>query len=284
MLRTISFLSTLLASGAVLSESRNPILDETWSFTVGGYNLDADATVSTQSSVFNQRKFEIDLDDLGLETDVSTFWIDAKWKPFERWSFLLEYFSYSENASRNSQLNDNYEFTFRNKVFKGDVDINTDLSSQFDVDIYSLSAAYRILDSQKAAIDIGAGLHIMDIRLSLSGRADVYINDAVLADEATTESETLLAPLPNIMMYGTYAFNKQWAVNGRIGWLSMNYDEYSGDLLRANTSIEYRPIKNLGLGIGYNFSELDVTRDQALHSERFDLNFSGPLFYLKGGF
>jgi hypothetical protein len=284
MLRpTLSFFA-LLASGAVLAENRNPILDETWSLTVGGYDLDVDATVATQSSVFNQRKFKIDLDDLGLETDVSTYWIDAKWKPFERWSFLLEYFSYSENASRNSQLNDSYEFTFRNKVFKGEAGINTTLNSQFDVDIYSLSAAYRVFDSQKAAVDIGVGLHAMDINLSLSGRADVYANDAVLADEATTESETLLAPLPNIMIYGAYAFNKQWAVNARIGWLSMNYNEYSGDLLRANTSLEFRPIKNLGLGIGYNLSELDVTRDQLLHSERFDLNFSGPLFYLKGGF
>lgn len=284
MLRTTLGLFALLASSAVLAESRNPILTETWSLTVGGYDLDAQAAVTTQSSVFNQRKFKIDLDDLGLETDVSTYWIDAKWQPFERWSFLLEYFSYSENASRGSQFSDSYEFTFKNKVFKGKAGINTGLTSQFDVDIYSLSAAYRIFGNQKAAIDIGVGLHIMDIGLSLSGRADTYLNDAVLEDKANSESETLLAPLPNIMVYGAYAFNQQWAVNARIGWLSMNYDEYSGDLLRANTSLEYRPIKNLGLGIGYNFSELDVTRDQSLHSERFDLNFSGPLFYLKGGF
>ena len=284
MLRSTLFLTAILASGAVLGESRHPILDETWSVTVGGYYLDAEATVATQSSVFNQRKFEIDLDDLGLETDVNTYWIDAKWKPFKRWSFLLEYFSYNETASRRSQLSDSYEFTFRNKVFKGKADSNTDLYSQFEVDIYSLSAVYRLFDSQQAAIDIGVGVHAMDIGLSLSGRADIYINNSVLLDKATTESETLLAPLPNILIYGAYAFNKQWAVNGRIGWLSMNYDEYSGELLRANTAIEYRPIKNLGLGIGYNFSELDVTRDQLLHSERFDLNFSGPLFYLKGGF
>lgn len=274
----------LLLSSTVSAENRNPILDETWSFTAGGYDLEAEAEVTTQSNVFQRRKFSIDLDDLGLETDVKTYWIDAKWKPFERWSFMAEYFSYSESASRSSQFSDDYEFTLNNKVFKGEAGINTRLDSTFEVDIYSLSVAYRLLDSQKAAIDIGLGVHAMDIALTLKGQADIYVNDTVLADEATTESETLLAPLPNVMLYGTYAFNNKWAVNGRVGWLSMNYDEYSGELLRANTSLEYRPLKHLGLGIGYNFSELNVTRDQRFHSEEFDLDFSGPLFYIKGGF
>lgn len=280
---SISAVLSLVTSMAV-AETRNPILDETWSFTAGGYDLEAEAEVTTQSNVFQRRKFSIDLEDLGLETDVSTYWIDAKWKPFQRWSFMAEYFSYSESASRNSQFSGDYEFTFNDKVFAGEAGINSRLDSEFDVDIYSLSVAYRLLDSQKAAIDLGLGVHAMDISLTLTGQADVYINDTVLADEATTENESLLAPLPNIMLYGTYAFNNQWAVNGRVGWLSMNYDEYSGDLLRANTSLEYRPIKHLGLGIGYNFSELNVTRDQRLHSETFELDFSGPLFYIRGGF
>lgn len=274
----------LLVSSTVIADSRNPILDESWSFTAGGYDLEAEAEITTQSNVFKRRKFSIDLDDLGLETDVNTYWIDAKWKPFKRWSFLAEYFSYNESASRSSKFSDDYEFTFKDKVFKGEAGINTRLDSEFDVDIYSFSVAYRLLDSQKAAIDLGLGIHAMDIGVTLKGQADVYINDRVLADEATTESESLLAPLPNIMLYGTYAFNNKWAVNGRVGWLSMNYEEYSGDLLRANASLEYRPLKHLGLGIGYNFSELEVTRDQKLHSESFDLDFSGPMFYIKGGF
>lgn len=274
----------LLLSSSALAESRNPMLDETFAISIGGYDLEVEAEVTTQSNVFKRRKFSIDLDDLGLDTDVDTYWIDAKWKPFERWSFMAEYFSYSEKASRNSQYSSSYEFTLRDTVFQGEAGINTSLDSQFDVDITSITVAYRLLDSQKAAIDLGLGIHAMDIGLSLTGRGDVYINDTVLVDEVTTESETLLAPLPNVMLYGTYAFNNKLAVTGRAGWFSMNYDNYSGDLLRANAALEYRPITHLGLGIGYNFSELEVTRDQTYHSESFDMNFSGPLIYIKGGF
>lgn len=274
---------TLLSAGTAAS-SKNPILDETFAVVIGGYDLEAKAEVTTRSNIFKRRKFSIDLDDLGLDTDIETYWIDAKWRPFERWSFMAEYFSYNEKARRSSHYGTSYEFTLRDTVFKGEAGINSNLDSEFDVDITSISAAYRLLDSQKAAIDLGLGIHAMDISLSLTGRADVYINDTVLADEATTESESLLAPLPNIMLYGTYAFTDKLAVTARGGWFSMNYDEYSGDLLRANAALEYRPIKNLGLGIGYNFTELEVTRDQKYHSESFDMEFSGPLLYIKGGF
>jgi len=66
--------------------------------------------------------------------------------------------------------------------------------------------------------------------------------------------------------------------------MSLNYENYQGDLLRANAVIDYRPFENFGLGLGYNFSELNVTREQRLHSESFDMDFSGPILYLKAGF
>lgn len=272
----IPALTVALFSGVAAAEKRNPILDETWAFTAGGYDLEADAKVSTRSNVFNQRKYTLDLDDLGLDTDVNTFWIDAKWKPFERWSFLAEYFSYSETARRTN----NFEVVYEDVKFGA----NTEIKTEFDVDIYSLSAAYRVLDSQKAAIDLGLGIHALDAELTLKGAGDVYVNETTIAGDTAKEGAEILAPLPNVMAYGTYAFNQKWAVNGRVGWFSMNYEEYEGDLLRANASIEYRPIRNMGLGLGYNFSELEVTREQRFHSEEYNLDFSGPLFYIKGGF
>lgn len=284
MKRLLIVAALILLSCTTSADTRNPVLKESFALSIGGYSLEAEAEVSTQSHAFEHRTFSINLDDLGLDTDVNTYWIDAKWKPFERWSFMAEYFSYNEKANRNSQNSTSYEFTFQDSVFKGEAGINTNLTSEFDVDITSITIAYRLLDSHSTTIDLGLGIHAMDISLSLTGQGDVYINDTILADEITTESEAILAPLPNLVVYGAYAPNNQLALTGRAGWFSMNYDEYSGDLLRANAALEYRPIKNLGLGIGYNFSEIDVSRKKEQRSTSFDMDFSGPLFYIKGGF
>lgn len=271
-------------SSIVQAESRNPVLDQAWYFSAGGYKIDADAEISTQSNVFKQRKFTVGLDDLGLDTKVRTYWLDAKWRPFERWSFMAEYFSYNETGDRSDVYSDSYDFTIKNTVFKGEAGINTQLDSEIDVDIFSLSAAYRLFDDQDYAVDLGFGLHTMDMSVVLEGSADIYTENYSVSTDVARESAEVLAPLPNIMLYGTYAFNESWALSGRAGWMSASYGDYSGELLRANASIEYRPIKSVGVGLGYNFSELNVERKQRFTRETFDIDFSGPLFYISGGF
>jgi hypothetical protein len=268
--------SFLLISVNIYAAEKNPILDETFSVALGIYQLSTHTQVATKSNVFNNREYKIDIDNLGLDTDVDSYWLEMKWRPFKRWAFITEYFSYSESGSNSRSV----ETVYKNTIFGA----NARLDTNFDIDIFSISAAYRIVDDQNYAIDFGAGLHTLDISFDIEGAGDVYINDNVISAGNTREAAKLLAPLPNVMLFGTYAFNKEWAVSGRVGWMSLNYENYQGDLLRANTVIDYRPFENFGLGLGYNFSELDITREQRLHSESFDMDFSGPILYLKAGF
>jgi hypothetical protein len=268
--------SFLLISVNIYAAEKNPILDETFSVAFGMYQLNAHTQVATKSNVFNNREYKIDIDNLGLDTDVKSYWLEMKWRPFKRWAFITEYFSYSETGSNSRSV----ETVYENTIFGA----NARLDTSFDIDILSISTAYRIVDDQNYAIDFGVGLHTLDISFAIEGAGDFYIDDNISSASSTKETADLLAPLPNIMLFGTYAFNEKWAVSGRVGWLSLNYEDYQGDLLRANAVIDYRPFENFGLGLGYNFSELDVTREQRLHSESFDMDFSGPILYIKAGF
>jgi hypothetical protein len=207
-------LSVFLISSATYAENRNPILDEKFTLSLGAYDLKADGEIATQSSEFNNQKPTISLDDIGLETDVDTFWIDAKWRPFERWSFMAEYFSYSESSSASR----NVETVYQNIVFGSNATLNAD----FDVDIFSLSTAYRFIDGQNYALDIGVGVHAMDISFSLEGAGEIYANDTVTTSNSAKESASILAPLPNVMIYGTYAFNEYLSLSGRAGWLAIS--------------------------------------------------------------
>jgi hypothetical protein len=269
-------LSVFLISSATYAENRNPILDEKFTLSLGAYDLKADGEIATQSSEFNNQKFTISLDDIGLETDVDTFWIDAKWRPFERWSFMAEYFSYSESSSASR----NVETVYQNIVFGSNATLNAD----FDVDIFSLSTAYRFIDGQNYALDIGVGVHAMDISFSLEGAGEIYANDTVTTSNSAKESASILAPLPNVMIYGTYALNEYLSLSGRAGWLSVNYKNYQGDLRRANATLEYRPFEHIGFGLGYNYSELNVVHEGSRLTETFNIDFSGPLLTLKAGF
>jgi hypothetical protein len=90
--------------------------------------------------------------------------------------------------------------------------------------------------------------------------------------------------LPNVMLYGTYAFNEYLSLSWRAGWLSVNYGKYEGDLPRANATLEYRPLEHIDFGLGYNYSELDIVREGRMLTEIFNIDFSGPLLTVKAGF
>jgi hypothetical protein len=268
--------SIFLLSANIYAGNKNPILDEEFTLSLSAYDLKANGDITTQSIEFNNQEFTITLDDIGLETEVDTFWIDAKWRPFERWSFMAEYFSYSESSSASR----NVETVYQNIVFGA----NKTLKADFDVDILSLSTAYRFLDGENYALDFGVGVHAMDISFSLEGAGEVYADNTVTTSNNIKKNASILAPLPNVMLYGTYAFNEYLSLSGRAGWLSVNYGKYEGDLRRANVTLEYRPLEHIGFGLGYNYSELDIVREGRTLTEIFNIDFSGPLLTVKAGF
>jgi hypothetical protein len=270
-------LSALLLIPAIANAGgKNPILDEKFSIALGTHLLTGNTEITTQSTIFNNRKFEIDNEDLGLDSDVDSYWLDAKWRPFERWSFMAEFYSYSEDGTNTRGI----ETVFKDTVFGA----NTSLDTSFDVDIFSLSTAYRLVDEQNYAIDIGGGFHTLDLSFSIEGTVTGVAGNNVATTSSGREVSDFVAPLPNLMVFGTYALNEQWALSGRMGWLSLNYEDYEGDLLRANLVVDFRPFENVGIGAGYNFSDMELTRDHSTGIESFRLDFSGPIIYLKAGF
>ena len=58
--------------------------------------------------------------------------------------------------------------------------------------------------------------------------------------EASLEIDEFAAPLPNLRFQGFYAFTPRVSVNGALGWLSLNIDEWDGDFLYWQADIDYR--------------------------------------------
>ncbi|MFT4998054.1 MAG: hypothetical protein ACJA0M_000142 [Chitinophagales bacterium] len=48
----------------------------------------------------------------------------------------------------------------------------------------------------------------MDISFSLEGAGEIYANNTVTTSNNIKKNASILALLPNVMLYGTYAFNE----------------------------------------------------------------------------
>ena len=93
---------------------------------------------------------------------------------------------------------------------------------------------------------IGAGLHAFDLNLDIEGRLIVGDNEV----DRVNEASELFAPLPNFRFYGFYGLSPNWHVSATAGWLSLKYDNWTGDYSYQNVRTEYQFSKRFGVGAG----------------------------------
>ena len=117
-------------------------------------------------------------------------------------------------------------------------------------------------------------------RFLLSGRGNIGQSDVNLG----TASADTLAPLPNIGLFGLYALTPKLAVSGMLGYFSLDYQEYDGEVTVASAALDYRLTDTFGLGLGYSLLDFNLDVDEDIFDEHYEFEFNGPVVYLSAGF
>ena len=68
----------------------------------------------------------------------------------------------------------------------------------------------------------------------------------------------------------------RFAVMGNMGWMSANVDEWDGSFSYIHLRTHFRLFENVGLALGYQFTDVDVSRERRRESSLYDIEFSGP--------
>ena len=197
-------------------------------------------------------------------TEKSPVSILGKLRLGERWRIEGEYFALNRSGSRaiNKTIN------WGGNTYPIGITVN----SEFDSDIYRLSAGYSFIKSTEAELGVALGLHVTDFTMSLAG-----------ANVARRTGDAL-APLPTIGFYGSYAFTPRWLLSGRVDIFSFSYNEFDGSLVNAVAAVDYRFTRNFGIGLGYRYVDYDLDVTKSSFSGAVQYRFSGPVLYLVGSF
>ena len=203
-------------------------------------------------------------DDLGLDDREVSVSILGKLRLGERWRIEGEYFALNRSGTRviNKTIN------WGGNIYP----IGITVDSEFDSDIYRLSAGYSFIKSTEAELGVALGLHVTDFTMSLAG-----------ANVARRTGDAL-APLPTIGIYGSYAFTPRWLLTGRVDFFSFSYNDYDGSLVNAVAAVDYRFTRNFGIGLGYRYVDYDLDVTKSSFSGAVQYRFSGPVLYLVGSF
>jgi hypothetical protein len=269
-------MALLVTSTSSIAVQASPLNDKHL-FRFGVYEQDIDVKASAVRDPLPE--VELDFDEfLGIDESSKSFFIQYQWRFKENWALRTFYTNMEADGRKRSSKPFNWDGQ--------EYEAGLSLGSEFGVDTYLLAVDYTFVNNDKAELGIGFGLHAFDIETTIEIELNVEnIDDGEEGRRRVVRNNSdLLAPLPNFRGFGRYAFTPKWSIEGAIGWLSANYEDYEGDYLFLTLLTEYRITDRFGVGITYQVSEIDVTHDKSRGEDSFDIEQYGPSIFVSYGF
>jgi len=263
-LMVVGMLTCGAAGAQDASWSVHPALTDRWSLQLGAYFPKADTTASLNSTAGTRGTSISFEDDLGLDDSKTTATILGSVRLGERWKIEAEYLFLDRSGSRSLSRTLNWgDHTYN---------LGATVNSEFNSNIYRLSAGYSFVKNNQSELGVVLGLHVTDFEAKLS------------APNIGSDKGDVLAPLPTVGIYGAYAFTPRWLLSGRMDYFSLNYNDYDGRLFNASAGVDYRFMRNFGVGVGYRYVDYDLTASKARYTGNVSYKFNGPVLYVVGSF
>ncbi|MGI9259944.1 MAG: hypothetical protein ACR2QQ_14000 [Gammaproteobacteria bacterium] len=265
----------LLALLVSPAQAEKPRFGDTYTFSLGVMNNAGNGAVaSTRLDLPADRLTFAELD---LDDDKDILWASLAWQFSERGQLRFSYSNFDTKGLVIAGTSGNFEGI--------DWEAGAVLASSLDVDVYILDATWDLLTSDRGHLGIGAGVHAadLDFELLIGVFASVGGGDFEFVP-VEFEEASVLAPLPNLALAGGYRIGRNVYFDGRVGWFSLNYDNYEGDLYSFRGGVEWRPWEHVGLGFAYQYVDVDVVRKRSSGREVYDLTFDGPILFVSAGF
>lgn len=192
------------------------------------------------------------------------------WRFGEKWMFRGQYFRVDGKARA----------TLEEDVEWGDYIFNegSSIGTGTDFQITRLFFGREFSSSNSHEFGIGIGAHILDISAYINGNATINGVDAGFIQERASISQ----PLPNFGLWYLKSFSQKWAVGIRFDWLDANIDRYDGHIVNSAASIGYAVTDHFGIGLAYNFFEIDLKINDSNWDGRITSRFDGPFISLTG--
>ena len=216
----------------------------------------------------------IDFDRAGLDESDASYWVSFNWRSSRsRWGVWFASWRYDVTGGR---------------LWEEDLELpgqppipaSASVKSEFDTTWYILEATYSFWQTEQVDAGIGLGVHTVDVATTLEASLDVG-EDAL---EVVKAGLSTLAPLPNLMVYVYWRFHERWNLLGRVGWFGLDYDKYSGGMTNAHLTLTYDLTPRIGLGAAWHFVDLDLDIEKDQYTQVYDIDFEGPMAYLRFSF
>ncbi len=251
---------------AAESEYLHPFLHRGFSLDVGVFFPDRHLDLSVNGTVGGINE-EIDFDqDFQLGSADETFAAEISWRFRGKWSVVGQFFKTSDSAS--VVLDEDIEWG--NVVFGA----GSFATAGSDFTLTRIFFGRSFNTSKSHDIGIGGGLHWLHIGSFIEG--EILINGVPSAARRSVSAE---APLPNIGAWYKYSISPRWALRARLDLFGADIGDYDGLLVNASLGLNFQAFEHVGLGLSYNYFELDISIDKSDWRGNIETIYDGIYVY-----
>ena len=202
---------------------------------------------------------------LGLDNDLTVFRADAFWRITRRSRIDFMYYDISRDGSTS------LGFRIPDPDGSGDIPIGTRIDTTFDLAMLKASYAYSFFKNQSFDLALSGGIYAIDVELEIKA-----------GDEGLIEDSDYIIPLPVLGLRGNFALAPKWFLRQSIDVFYLKIGEYTGKWIDLNVALEYNFWKYAGVGLGYNFVSMDISKDDDdAFLNQIDMSYGGLLLFAK---
>jgi hypothetical protein len=179
---------------------------------------------------------------LGLDENFTTFRSDAFWRITRRNRVDFTYYTMNRDGSTDLRVD----------IPDGDggsIPAGAKIKTDFDMTILRGSYAWSFFKNQHFDLGIAGGLYGLAV--------DFEIRQSGTLGQGKEETDFKF-PLPVIGLRGSFALTPKFFIRQSFDYFYVNFGDYEGQLIDILAAVEWNAFKYLGLGIGYNYVQMDL--------------------------
>lgn len=236
--------------------------EDRFTLRLGAMNAEAESRVSGRAEFLGDTyEYESDRFDIGSNVVPR---IEGTWRLAERHRLQFNYFRYDEDQRE----------TLREDVTFGGTTFPAGSFAELDTrfDLGSVTYDFAVIETPTVSV----GLQIGAMSAGLRGRLRAESGDDSFR---VRESERGTAPVVGAR-FSSNTEDGTWRFVAQGQYLDADwgdFGDYDGNIARANALVEYRFTPRVGAFVGYDWFELDVSRNREDVSVGLEQRFHGPM-------
>jgi hypothetical protein len=199
--------------------------------------------------------------DLGFGAAIATFAADFQWRISRRSRINLAYFNMKRSNTHTLQK----DITFDSTTYH----VNSSVEVFFNTAIYQFSYGYAIIEKPTYELGVSIGAHTVG---SKSGISLVGVNVGL----SKSNDFGFTAPLPDLGIWGGYAFSSRFAANLDFSYLSLTVNNINGSVVAYNLVFTYKLLRQLDIALAYTGLNFDVKTNHKNVNGEFKWGYNGP--------